>query len=103
MSTTLPEIEAARAARTSVRPPGPRGAEAARTLARMVTGRPLEACAALSARYGDTVYLPVRPREGLYILSRPEQAEHVLAANQGNYGRRRYWSWPGCAVTTGST
>jgi hypothetical protein len=51
----------------------------------MVTGRPLEACAALSARYGDTVYLPVRPWEGLYILSQPEQAEHVLAANQGNY------------------
>src|SRR5437762_12914749 len=70
---------------TSDRPPGPRGAEAARTLARMVTGRPLEACAALFARYGDTVYLPVRPWEGLYILSRPEQAEHVLAANQGNY------------------
>jgi len=51
----------------------------------MVTGRPLEACAALFARYGDTVYLPVRPREGLYILSQPEQAEHVLAANQDNY------------------
>jgi hypothetical protein len=51
----------------------------------MVTGRPLEACAALFARYGDTVYLPVRPWEGLYILSQPEQAEHVLAANQGNY------------------
>jgi cytochrome P450 len=70
---------------TGDRPPGPRGAEAARILARMVTGRPLEACAALFARYGDTVYLPVRPWEGLYILSRPEQAEHVLAANQGNY------------------
>lgn len=51
----------------------------------MVTGRPLEACAALFAHYGDTVYLPVRPWQGLYILSRPEQAEHVLAANQGNY------------------
>jgi cytochrome P450 len=51
----------------------------------MVTGRPLEACAGLFARYGDTVYLPVRPWAGLYILSRPEQAEHVLATNQGNY------------------
>ncbi len=69
----------------SPRPPGPRGAEAARALARIVAGRPLEACTALAARYGDTVYLPVRPWEGLYILSRPEQAEHVLAANQGNY------------------
>jgi cytochrome P450 len=66
-------------------PPGPRGAEAVGTLARMVTGRPLEACAGLFARYGDTVYLPVRPWQGLYIFSRPEQAEHVLAANQGNY------------------
>jgi cytochrome P450 len=67
------------------RPPGPRGAEAARTLGRMVAGRPLEACASLFARYGDTVYLPVRPWPGLYILSRPEQAEHVLAARQDNY------------------
>src|SRR5215470_1617454 len=67
------------------RPPGPRGADAVRTLARLVTGRPLEACIGLFARYGDTVYLLVRPWEGLYIFSRPEQAEHVLAANQGNY------------------
>ena len=67
------------------RPPGPRGADAVRTLARIVTGRPLEACTGLFARYGDTVYLPVRPWEGLYVLSRPDQAEHVLATSQGNY------------------
>jgi cytochrome P450 len=67
------------------RPPGPRGTEAAGTLALMASGRPLEACAGLFARYGDTVYLPVRPWEGLYIFSRPEQAEHVLAASQDNY------------------
>src|SRR5579863_7979714 len=67
------------------RPPGPRGAAAVRGLGRIVTGRPLEACAGLFARYGDTVYVPVRPWPGLYIFSRPEQAEHVLAANQGNY------------------
>jgi cytochrome P450 len=67
------------------RPPGPRGADAVRALARVVSGRPLEACTGLFARYGDTVYLPVRPWKGLYILSRPEQAEYVLAANQGNY------------------
>ncbi len=66
-------------------PPGPRGADAVRTLVRMASGRPLEACAGLFARYGDTVYVPVRPWEGLYIFSRPEQAEHVLAAGQGNY------------------
>jgi cytochrome P450 len=74
-----------RTTRTIARPPGPRGAEAAGTLARFVTGRPLQACTALFARYGDTVYLPVRPWKGLYIFSRPDQAEHVLAANQGNY------------------
>jgi cytochrome P450 len=27
----------------------------------------------------------VRPWPGLYIFSRPEQAEHVLAASQANY------------------
>lgn len=67
------------------RPPGPRGAQAARTLARMASGQPLEACSGLFARYGDTVYLPVRPWAGLYLLSRPDQAEHVLAAGQDNY------------------
>lgn len=65
--------------------PGPRGVAAVRALARIAAGRPLEACTDLFARYGDTVYVPVRPWEGLYILSRPEQAEHVLAANQDNY------------------
>jgi cytochrome P450 len=79
------DVENRREDGTSGRPPGPRGAEAARTLARMMTGRPLEACADLFARYGDTVYLPVRPWPGLYLLSRPEQAEHVLAAGQDNY------------------
>lgn len=73
------------ASRETARPPGPRGADAVRTLARLATGRPLEACTGLFARYGDTVYLPVRPWQGLYILSRPEQAEHVLAASQDNY------------------
>ncbi|HTP16733.1 MAG TPA: cytochrome P450 [Streptosporangiaceae bacterium] len=29
--------------------------------------------------------LPVRPCEGLYLFSRPDQAEHVLAASQDNY------------------
>src|SRR5215469_3499690 len=77
----------ARPGRDIARPPGPRGAEAVRTLARFAAGRPLEACTVLSARYGDTVYLPVRPWEGLYIFSRPEQAEHVLAGNQDNYAK----------------
>jgi cytochrome P450 len=77
----------ARPGRDIARPPGPRGEEAVRTLARIAAGRPLEACTVLSARYGDTVYLPVRPWEGLYIFSRPEQAEHVLAGNQDNYAK----------------
>src|SRR5215813_8948693 len=72
-------------ARDTARPAGPRGGDAVRTLARFVMGRPLEASTNLFARYGDTVYLPVRPWEGLYLFSRPEQAEHVLAANQDNY------------------
>lgn len=71
--------------RSSVRPPGPDGTDAARALVRFVTGRPLAACIDLFAQYGDTVYLPVRPWEGLYIFSHPKHAEHVLAANQGNY------------------
>ena len=69
----------------AVHPPGPRGAGAVRTVARLAAGRPLEVCTALFARYGDTVYLPVRPWEGLYIFGRPEQAEYVLATNQDNY------------------
>ena len=74
-----------RVGRDTARPPGPRGMDAAGTLARMASGRPLEACVALFARYGDTVYLPVPPWQGLYIFSRPEQAEHVLAISQDNY------------------
>jgi cytochrome P450 len=72
-------------ARDVVRPPGPRGAHAARVLARIAAGQPLQACTSLFARYGDTIYLPARPWEGLYIFSRPDQAEHILAANQDNY------------------
>src|SRR5215470_15068631 len=82
---TAGHVRRDRTSRGAARPPGPRGAAAARTLARIVSGQPLEACTAMFARYGDTVYLPVRPWQGLYLLSRPEQAEHVLAANQDNY------------------
>ena len=67
------------------RPPGPRGTRAVGVLAQIAAGRPLQACTSLSARYGDTIYLPARPWGGLYIFSRPDQAEHVLAANQDNY------------------
>jgi cytochrome P450 len=78
-------LSRSRPGRDTARPPGPRGGDAVRTLGRFAAGRPLEASTSLFARYGDTVYLPVRPWEGLYLFSLPEQAEHVLAANQDNY------------------
>src|SRR5215467_7015172 len=64
--------------------PGPGGAEAARLLATMVRD-PLGAYVRLTARYGDAVRVPFAPRRWSFLLSRPEHAEHVLAANQDNY------------------
>lgn len=64
--------------------PGPRGAQAARVLAGLLRD-PLRAYASLTARYGDAIQLPITPRRSAYVLSRPEHAEHVLAANQDNY------------------
>jgi hypothetical protein len=71
-SVWQPSVPAAARTRRVARPPGPRGAQAAKVLAQFAAGRPLRACTRLSARYGDTVYLPVRPWEGLYIFSRPD-------------------------------
>jgi cytochrome P450 len=84
-SAPSPPAPAAARTRHTARPPGPRGAQVAKVLAQFAAGRPLQASTRLTARYGDTVYLPVRPWEGLYIFSRPDQAEHVLAARQDNY------------------
>src|SRR5215468_11815347 len=64
--------------------PGPGGAEAARLLGTMVRD-PLAAYVRLTARYGDAVRVPFAPRRWSFLLSRPEHAEHVLAANQDNY------------------
>ncbi|MGE5286530.1 MAG: cytochrome P450 [Micromonosporaceae bacterium] len=64
--------------------PGPRGPAAARCLAGFAR-RPLGTYMDLFTRYGDTVQVPFPPRRNLFILSRPEQAEHVLATNQDNY------------------
>jgi cytochrome P450 len=64
--------------------PGPGGREAARILARMVAD-PLAGYVRLARRYGDVVRVPITPRRGLFLLSRPEHAEHVLAASQDNY------------------
>jgi cytochrome P450 len=46
---------------------------------------PLAAYLSLAAQYGDTVRVPISPRSSLFIFSRPEHAEHVLAQNQDNY------------------
>src|SRR5215469_2341644 len=64
--------------------PGAGGGEAARLLAGML-GDPLAGYVRLAARYGDAVRVPFAPRRYWFVLSRPEHAEHVLAANQDNY------------------
>jgi cytochrome P450 len=64
--------------------PGPRGSAAARCLARLARD-PLRAYMGLFTRYGDTVQVPFSLSRSVFILSRPEQAEHVLATNQDNY------------------
>lgn len=46
---------------------------------------PLRVYLEMAARYGDAVRVPIGPKTSFYLLSRPEHAEHVLAANQGNY------------------
>src|SRR5215472_355634 len=64
--------------------PGPGAAQAARVLAAML-GDPLAGYLRLTARYGDVVRVPFAPGRWWFLLSRPEHAEHVLAANQDNY------------------
>src|SRR5215469_9960925 len=64
--------------------PGPGGGESARLLAGMLAD-PLAGYVRLTARYGDAVRVPFAPRRWWFVLSRPEHAEHVLAANQDNY------------------
>ncbi|HEY2550066.1 MAG TPA: cytochrome P450 [Streptosporangiaceae bacterium] len=64
--------------------PGPSQAAAARSFAAMLRN-PLDGYVSLAARYGDTIRVPVSRRLSFYILSRPEQAEHVLATGQDNY------------------
>ncbi|WP_160573968.1 cytochrome P450 [Actinomadura physcomitrii] len=63
---------------------GPSGVEAARWWARMMRD-PMDAYGALFRRYGDAVRLPRDRRRALFLLSRPEHAEHVLVAKQDNY------------------
>ena len=37
------------------------------------------------AAYGDTIRVPISPKSCFFVLTRPEYAKHVLAANQDNY------------------
>ncbi len=72
----------ARSSRYAVPGPGALGAAAfIATAARS----PLDGYLRLDARYGDAIRVPYRPGNSFYLLSRPEHAEHVLAANQDNY------------------
>jgi cytochrome P450 len=64
--------------------PGPRGAGMAAALYALARS-PLDGYVRLAARYGDTVRIPFTAGRSFYLLSRPEHAEHVLAANQDNY------------------
>lgn len=65
---------------------GPGGGAAARVLAGLLAD-PLAGYVRLSARYGDAVQVPFAPRRSFFLLSRPEHAGHVLAANQDNYAK----------------
>jgi cytochrome P450 len=64
--------------------PGPPARSSASILAAMARS-PLDAYLKLAARYGDTIRVPIGPRSSVFMLWRPEHAEHVLAANQDNY------------------
>jgi cytochrome P450 len=64
--------------------PGPGGRSAAIMLASMVRD-PLAVYLSLATQYGDAVRVPISPRASLFMFSRPEHAEHVLAQNQDNY------------------
>jgi cytochrome P450 len=66
------------------RTPGPNGSQAALFLGTLLRD-PLAGYLSLAARYGDTIRVPLAPRQSLFLLSRPEQVEHVLAAGQDNY------------------
>jgi cytochrome P450 len=72
----------ARSSRPAV--PGPHGGQVAAVLASLARD-PLRGYVRLAARYGDTIAFSYSPGSRFYLLSRPEHAEHVLAANQDNY------------------
>lgn len=68
--------------------PGPGRGEAARLLYTVAPRRPLDFFTELNARYGDAARISL-PRGGsLYVLARPEHAEHVLATPRTTMSRR---------------
>jgi cytochrome P450 len=70
-------------------PPGPGHREASRLLYTVAPLHPLDFVTRLNARYGDTARMPFPWRKSLYLLSRPEHAEHILATGQDNYVKPR--------------
>ena len=54
---------------------------------------PLGTYGTLAQRFGDAVRLPLTRQRAIYLLSRPEHAEHVLVANQDNY-LKAFTYWP---------
>jgi len=64
--------------------PGPAGRDVARVLAGMARD-PLATCLRVAGQYGDAVRVPLVPGHALYLLTRPEYAEHVLASGQDSY------------------
>jgi cytochrome P450 len=46
---------------------------------------PLAGYLRLWAAYGDAIRVPISPGSSIFLLARPEYAEHVLAQNQDNY------------------
>lgn len=68
-------------------PPGPRGAELLRWMARFRTQEgPLDVLAGIGERYGDVAMFDT-PRQPLVIVRGPEAVKRVLVANQDNYGK----------------
>ncbi len=63
---------------------GPRGRDAAGRLVTLLRD-PLAGYLSMYAAYGDTIRVPISPKSCFFVLTRPEYAEHVLAANQDNY------------------
>lgn len=106
MSATLSPTDASLAAPAATPasaplPPGPRGADAWRWLARMRRQEgPLEMLTAAGERYGDVVLLDL-PRQPLAIVRGPEAVRHVLVANQDGYRKSNQYELLGPVLGQG--